>query len=101
MDAVLFRFAGSIDTVGASDIKKTVLLSSSQYSRFHQAPTRVGLNILKNPPKMVYVSSVNPCEIKGPHIHSKRTSYFTCIHGKVVFVIKKPDGTYDEIPEKF
>ena len=54
-------------------------------------------NILKNYPKMVYVSSVNSGEIKGPHIHTKRESYFVCIHGKVLFVIKKPDGTYEEI----
>ena len=53
--------------------------------------------IIKNHPKMIYVSSVDSGEIKGPHIHTKRESYFTCIHGKVVFVIKKSDGTYDEI----
>ena len=54
-------------------------------------------NILKKFPKMVYISSVNPREIKGPHIHTKRESYFVCIHGKVIFVIKKLDGTYVEI----
>ena len=48
-------------------------------------------------PKMVYLSSINPGEIKGPHIHKKRNSYFTCIHGKVIFIIKKNDGTYTEI----
>ena len=53
--------------------------------------------IIKNEPKMIYVSSVNSGEIKGPHTHTKRESYFTCIHGKVIFVIKKPDGTYEEI----
>ena len=47
--------------------------------------------ILKNEPKMVYVSSVNSGEIKGPHLHTKRDSYFTCIHGKVTFVIKSGD----------
>ena len=46
---------------------------------------------------MVYVSSVNPREIKGPHIHTKRDSFFVCIHGKVVFIIKNKDGKYDEI----
>ena len=46
---------------------------------------------MKNHPKMVYVSSVNPGEIKGPHIHTKRSSYFVCIHGKVLFVIKNND----------
>ena len=53
--------------------------------------------IIKNHPKMIYVSSVNLDEIKGPHTHTRRESYFTCIHGKVIFVIKKPDGTYEEI----
>lgn len=54
-------------------------------------------NIIKNPPKMVYVSSVNPGEIKGPHIHTKRESYFTCIEGKVAFILKNNDNTYQEI----
>ena len=31
-------------------------------------------------PKMIYVNSVNPGEIKGPHIHKNRTSYFYCIY---------------------
>ena len=53
--------------------------------------------IIKNPPKMVYVSSINPGELKGPHLHTKRTSYFTCIHGKVIFILKDKDGNYVEI----
>jgi len=44
--------------------------------------------IIKKEPKMVYVSSVNSGEIKGPHIHTKRDSHFLCIEGKVIFVIK-------------
>ena len=36
-------------------------------------------------PKMVYISSVNPGEKKGPHLHTIRDSYFVCIRGKVVF----------------
>ena len=35
--------------------------------------------------------------IKGPHIHTKRDSYFVCIHGKVVFIIKEKNGIYKEI----
>ena len=54
-------------------------------------------DIIKNYPKMVYVSSINPREIKGPHIHTKRTSHFVCIHGKVLFIVKNNDGTYSEI----
>ena len=54
-------------------------------------------NIIKHHPKMVYVTSVNPGEIKGPHIHTKRNSYFSCIHGKVVFIIRDESGKYIEI----
>ena len=53
-------------------------------------------NIIKNQPKMVYITSVKPREIKGPHIHTKRTSHFVCIHGKIVFVIKDKQGKYIE-----
>ena len=54
-------------------------------------------NIIKDEFKMIYVTSVNPGEIKGPHLHTKRNSYFVCIHGEVVFVIQKKSGEYEEI----
>ena len=54
-------------------------------------------NILKSHPKMVYVSYVNPHEIKGPHLHTKRDSYFVCIRGKVVFIAKDDSGNFHEI----
>jgi dTDP-4-dehydrorhamnose 3,5-epimerase len=53
--------------------------------------------IIENDLKMMYVSSIFPNEIKGPHLHTQRDSYFTCIHGKVVFIIKDADGKYTEI----
>lgn len=53
--------------------------------------------LISSEPKMVYVSSVNPGEIKGPHLHTKRDSYFICIKGKVVFIIKDKQGKYHEI----
>ena len=53
--------------------------------------------ILEVEPKMVYVSSVNPGEIKGPHLHTIRDSYFVCIRGKVVFIAKDLHGKYYEI----
>ena len=53
--------------------------------------------IIKNEPKMIYVSSVNPGEIKGPHIHTKRNSYFVCVHGKVIFILRDDKGKYLEI----
>ncbi len=53
--------------------------------------------IIPNHPKMVYVSSINPGEVKGPHLHKNRTSYLTCIHGKVVFIIDEGNNNYKEI----
>lgn len=53
--------------------------------------------LLEVEPKMVYVSSVHPGETKGPHLHTKRDSYFVCIRGKVVFIAKDMDGKYHEI----
>ena len=53
--------------------------------------------IIQNNPKMIYVSSVNANEIKGPHMHTKRNSHFVCIEGEVVFIIRNNDGTFDEI----
>ena len=54
-------------------------------------------SIIPNHPKMVYVSSINPGEVKGPHLHKNRTSYLTCIHGKVVFIIDEGNNNYKEI----
>ena len=48
-------------------------------------------------PEMVYVTSINPGERKGPHLHIIRHSYYVCINGKVVFIIKEKSGKYLEI----
>ena len=48
-------------------------------------------------PKMVYMTTINPGEIKGPHLHKIRHSYYVCIKGKVVFIIKQDSGKYLEI----
>jgi len=55
--------------------------------------------IIKNPINMIYVSSVNSGESKGPHIHTKRNSHFVCIHGKVVFIIKEKDDVKKSIKD--
>lgn len=47
-------------------------------------------------PKMVYITSVEPKEKKGPHLHTQRNSFFTCIQGEVIFVIRDKDGIYYE-----
>ena len=50
MDAVLFQFANSIDTIAVPGIKKTILLHSSNRSRRVTAPLRISLASLKFKP---------------------------------------------------
>lgn len=51
LDAVMSQFVNTIDTVGTPRIKKTILLSSSNYSRVQFSPLRVHLGILKQKPQ--------------------------------------------------
>jgi len=50
-----------------------------------------------NTPEMVYVNSINPREIKGPHIHKNRTSYFYCLEGKIIIVIRDKNKIYHNV----
>jgi dTDP-4-dehydrorhamnose 3,5-epimerase len=45
-------------------------------------------------PQQVYLTSVQPRKVKGPHLHFIRTGYFTCIKGNVRVVLKI-DGRYE------
>jgi len=47
LDAVLLKFASSMDTVKAPGVKKTPLLMTSQYSRTVTAPVNVSVNNLR------------------------------------------------------
>ena len=48
-------------------------------------------------PEMVYVNTVNAKEIKGPHLHKNRTTYFYCISGEIVIIIEDSEGKIYEI----
>lgn len=50
LNAVRCEFASSMDAVGSDAVKKTVLLSSSRYSRVMKAPVRVNLGIMREEP---------------------------------------------------
>lgn len=61
LNAIRFQFAGSIDTISAPGIKKTVLLTTSQYSKVQNAPARVSLQLMRNPPDPAeYNQSIKP-----------------------------------------
>ena len=52
--------------------------------------------IIKDP-QMVYVNFIAPKEMKGPHLHQNRTSYFYCINGEVILIIKDRNGEFQEV----
>jgi len=52
LNAVKFDFVSSIDAVGSSSVKKTPLLTSSQYSRVFATPARVALSIMREEPDL-------------------------------------------------
>ncbi|MCB0820736.1 MAG: Gldg family protein, partial [Bacteroidetes bacterium] len=49
LNAIRFEFAGTVDTVGAPGVKKTILLRTSKRSRSINVPARISLNILRQP----------------------------------------------------
>src|SRR5690606_2570301 len=49
MDAIMSAFANSIDTIKNPEISKTILLTSSKYSRVSETPARVSLSMLNYP----------------------------------------------------
>ena len=54
-------------------------------------------NIIKDHPKMVYLNTVNSGEVKGPHLHKNRTTYFSCVQGEIIIVIRKNNGEIREL----
>ena len=43
-------------------------------------------------PQQVYMTTILPGKLKGPHLHFIRTGFFTCIKGNVKVVLKLEDG---------
>ncbi len=74
MDAISGMFVNSIDTIANPAIKKTILLTSSKYSRVAESPVRVSLSMLKYPltPKMFH-NSYQPVAVL---LEGKFTSVF-------------------------
>ncbi len=54
LNSIKGQFVSSIDLIGANDVKSTILLSSSRYSKLSTAPARVSLGVMefKPDPKM-------------------------------------------------
>lgn len=52
INPVKFQFASSIDTIGLPGIKKTILLTTSEYSRVQGSPARISLELLREKPDL-------------------------------------------------
>jgi ABC-2 type transport system permease protein len=50
LNAIKAEFISSLDTVAVPDVKKTILLSSSPYSRTVNAPVFIDIDIVRRPP---------------------------------------------------
>lgn len=50
LDPIMFRFAGSIDTIQVPEVKKTILLTSSPQATAWKTPVMVRLETATNPP---------------------------------------------------
>ncbi|MFT5920544.1 MAG: ABC-2 type transport system permease protein [Granulosicoccus sp.] len=59
-NGIKLEFASSIDTVRAPGIEKTILLETSKASRLLRTPSRISLDIMKDPPK--------PEQFDKPHL---------------------------------
>jgi ABC-2 type transport system permease protein len=60
LDAVLMQFAGTIDTIRVPNVKKTILLTTSPYSKALPAPVRVHFDMLKE--------KVNEASFRQPNL---------------------------------
>jgi gliding-associated putative ABC transporter substrate-binding component GldG len=85
MDAVVLRFAGSIDTVKAMGIKKTILVQTSAQTKEVQVPFKIDLDLLKkDPDPATFTSGSKPvvCLLEGTFtsLYKTKPSPFEGIH---------------------
>ena len=59
LDGIQTEFVCTIDTLSGKGIKKTVLLSSSQYTKVQKVPCPVSLNIVREPPNEAQFNKPN------------------------------------------
>ena len=45
--------------------------------------------------QQVYATTILPGAVKGPHLHLRRSGFFTVLRGSVAFVIRQGAGSFD------
>jgi ABC-2 type transport system permease protein len=98
LNAVRCEFVSSIDTLAISNIKKTVLLASSKFSRLLLAPVRLSLNILRyDPDPTLYNKGAVPVAVL---LEGQFQSVFTNRIPPVIAADKEIDFKPQSIPNK-
>ncbi|MBP9186042.1 MAG: gliding motility-associated ABC transporter substrate-binding protein GldG [Bacteroidia bacterium] len=88
IDPVFFQFASSVDTTANAHVKKTILLTTSPYSRAMGAPVKVDLNLARVQP--------DPAMFK-----SGQLPLAVLLEGKFVSLFQyRPGAKTDELPFK-
>jgi len=68
LDLIKFDFMSTLDTVTAKDIRKTILLSTSKYTKTQPTPARIALSMVQMRPKeSQFINSYQPvaCLLEG------------------------------------
>ena len=68
LDLIKFDFLSTLDTVTAKEIKKTILLSTSKYTKTQPTPARIALSMVQMRPKETqFINSYQPvaCLLEG------------------------------------
>ncbi len=96
LDVVKAEFASSIDLVGNDKLKKTVILSTSQYSKVLKLPARVSLNMLSyEPPKDQFTKKHVPLGVliegEFESIYQNRLTSNIYKAGEIQFKEKSPE----------
>jgi ABC-2 type transport system permease protein len=74
IDPVITQFTSSIDAVGDSSIRKTVLLESSELTRIYNAPARINLAIVNSP--LDFTTNAEPYRPVAMLLEGQFESYF-------------------------
>lgn len=74
LDPIVTQFTSSIDAVGDSSIRKTVLLESSELTRIYNAPARINLAIVNSP--LDFTTNAEPYRPVAMLLEGKFESYF-------------------------
>ncbi len=105
LDLIRTEFVGTLDTVFARDVKKTILLQTSRYTKTQATPTRVNVGMIRyKPDEKQYINSFQnvACLLEGsfesvyknriPSVFLEDSAFAILDHSKPTRMIVVADG---------